>query len=53
LIYGLLTGKDLAWSLNCGIAHGALAMTTPGDASMATFPEVERLMSGSLPGTLR
>ena len=53
LIYGLVTGKDLAWSLNCGIAHGALAMTTPGDASMATLPEVERLMGGSLPGTLR
>jgi len=53
LIYGLLTGKDLAWSLNCGVAHGALAMTTPGDASMVTLPEVERLMSGSLPGTLR
>jgi 2-dehydro-3-deoxygluconokinase len=53
LIYGLLTGKPLAWSLDCGIAHGALAMTTPGDASMATLPEVERLMSGSLPGTVR
>ena len=53
LIYGLVAGKDLAWSLDCGIAHGALAMTTPGDASMATLPEVERLMSGSLPGTLR
>ncbi|HSY34962.1 MAG TPA: sugar kinase [Acidobacteriaceae bacterium] len=53
LIFGLLTGKPLAWSLDCGIAHGALAMTTPGDASMATLPEVERLMSGNLPGTLR
>jgi 2-dehydro-3-deoxygluconokinase len=53
LIYGLLTGKPLAWSLDCGIAHGALAMTTAGDASMVTLPEVERLMSGSLPGTLR
>ena len=53
LIYGLLAGKDLAWSLDCGIAHGALAMTTAGDASMVTLPEVERLMSGSLPGTLR
>ena len=53
LLYGLLTGRELAWSLDCGIAHGALAMTTPGDASMATLPEVERLMTGSLPGTLR
>jgi 2-dehydro-3-deoxygluconokinase len=53
LIYGVLTGKPLSWSLDCGIAHGALAMTTPGDASMVTFPEVDRLMTGSLPGTLR
>ena len=53
LLYGLLANKPLAWALDCGVAHGALAMTTPGDASMATLPEVERLMSGSLPGTLR
>jgi 2-dehydro-3-deoxygluconokinase len=53
LIYGVLTGKPLSWSLDCGIAHGALAMTTAGDASMVTLPEVERLMTGSLPGTLR
>ncbi len=53
LIYGLLTGNGIAWALDCGIAHGALAMTTPGDASMVTLPEVERLMAGSLPGTIR
>ena len=57
LIYGLLTGKDLPWSLDCGVVHGALAMTTAGDASMVTLPEVERLIaasrSGSLTGTLR
>jgi 2-dehydro-3-deoxygluconokinase len=53
LIYGLLTGKDLAWALDCGVAHGALAMTTAGDASMVTLAEVERLMAGSLPGTIR
>ena len=53
LLYGLLANKPLAWALDCGVAHGALAMTTPGDASMVTLPEVERLMSGSLPGTLR
>lgn len=52
-IYGLLQRKSLSWSLNCGIAHGALAMTTPGDSSMATFPEVETLMSGQLKGTIR
>lgn len=53
LIYGLLRNKGAAWSLNCGIAHGALAMTTPGDASMATLPEVERLMQGGHSGTVR
>lgn len=53
LMYGLLSGKTLAWSLDCGIAHGALAMTTPGDASMVTLAEVERLMTGGLAGTVR
>ncbi len=53
LLYGLLTGKTLAWALDCGIAHGALAMTTPGDASMVTLPEVERLMTGGSAGTVR
>jgi 2-dehydro-3-deoxygluconokinase len=46
LIYGLLAGKDLPWSLRCGVAHGALAMTTPGDTTMATLPEVLRAMDG-------
>jgi len=45
-LYGLLEGRGAAWALACGVAHGALAMTTPGDMSMATLPEVERLMSG-------
>ena len=53
LIYGLLAGKGLRWALDCGVAHGALAMTTAGDSSMATFAEVERLMSGGGAGTLR
>jgi len=46
LVYGLLTGKDLAWAVDCGAAHGALAMTTPGDTSMATLPEVLQVMKG-------
>jgi 2-dehydro-3-deoxygluconokinase len=50
LIYGCLTGRDLQWSVECGAAHGALAMTTPGDTSMATLAEVEKLMKG---GTAR
>ena len=50
LIYGLLTGRDPRWALECGAAHGALAMTTPGDTSAATLAEVERVMKG---GTAR
>ena len=46
LIYGMLTGKAPAWALSCGVAHGALAMTTPGDTSTATRAEVERVMQG-------
>jgi 2-dehydro-3-deoxygluconokinase len=53
LIYGLLQGKGLQWALDCGVAHGALAMTTPGDSSMATLAEVERLMAGSGAGVQR
>jgi 2-dehydro-3-deoxygluconokinase len=46
LIYGLLTSGDLTRAVEYGAAHGALAMTTPGDTSMATRAEVEALMSG-------
>jgi 2-dehydro-3-deoxygluconokinase len=45
-IYGLLTGRDAQWAVDCGAAHGGLAMTTPGDTSMATLPEVLQLMKG-------
>lgn len=47
LIYGLLTGLDLGTSVEYGAAHGALAMTTPGDVSMATLAEVEALVRGA------
>ena len=46
LIYGLLTARSPQWAVECGAAHGALAMTTPGDTSMATLDEVLRLMNG-------
>jgi 2-dehydro-3-deoxygluconokinase len=46
LIYGFLAGKPIEWAVKCGVAHGALAMTTPGDTSMATLAEVERAMKG-------
>jgi 2-dehydro-3-deoxygluconokinase len=47
LIYGVLAGRDPSWAVECGAAHGALAMTTPGDTSMATLDEVERVMKGA------
>jgi 2-dehydro-3-deoxygluconokinase len=50
LIYGLLTERGPQWAVECGAAHGALAMTTPGDTSMATRADVERVMKG---GTAR
>src|SRR5690606_1493318 len=50
VIYGLLAGRGPQYAVECGAAHGALAMTTPGDTSMATLAEVERVMKG---GTAR
>lgn len=44
LIYGFLSGKDTQWAVDCGTAHGALAMTTPGDTTMATMDEVLHAM---------
>ena len=46
LIYGLITTGDAEQAVNYGAAHGALAMTTPGDTTMATVNEVEALMKG-------
>ena len=46
LIYGLLEEQGAQWAVDCGCAHGALAMTTPGDTSMATLAEVQRVMKG-------
>jgi 2-dehydro-3-deoxygluconokinase len=46
LIYGIMEGKTPQQAVNYGAAHGALAMTTPGDTSMATLKEVETVMKG-------
>jgi 2-dehydro-3-deoxygluconokinase len=46
LIYGFLSAADPQQALEYGAAHGALAMTTPGDTSMASLSEVEKLMKG-------
>jgi 2-dehydro-3-deoxygluconokinase len=45
-IYGFLADKDPQWALACGVAHGALAMSTPGDTTMASLGEVLKAMQG-------
>ena len=44
LIYGFLKEMGPQWCVECGAAHGALAMTTPGDTTMATLDEVLKAM---------
>ncbi len=46
LIYGFLASGDPQKAVDYGAAHGALAMTTPGDTSMVTAKEVEKVMGG-------
>jgi 2-dehydro-3-deoxygluconokinase len=46
LFFGLLNGDDPQRAVELGAAHGALAMTTPGDTSMATRSEVEAQLRG-------
>lgn len=47
LIYGLMATGDPQKAVNYGVAHGALAMTTPGDTSMASLKEVEAVIGGA------
>jgi len=47
LIYALLEGLDPQTAVEYGAAHGALAMTTPGDTSMASLREVDALARGA------
>ncbi|MEE3398038.1 MAG: sugar kinase [Eubacterium sp.] len=46
-VYGLMTSEDPELAVNYGAAHGALAMTTPGDTSMARLSEVEAIMNAA------
>jgi len=46
LIYGFLAGRTPREAVDLGAAHGALVMTTPGDVSMATLAEVEKVVKG-------
>lgn len=50
LIYGLMEGKTGKQAVEYGAAHGALAMTTPGDTTTVSLEDVEKLMAG---GTAR
>lgn len=47
LIYGFMKSGDPQIAVNYGAAHGVLAMTTPGDTSMASVSEVEKIMAGA------
>lgn len=44
LIYGFLEEKSALDAVNYGVAHGALAMTTPGDTTTVDLKEVEKVM---------
>lgn len=46
LIYGFLTTNDPQEAADFGCAHGALAMTTPGDTTMASLKEVKKIKAG-------
>jgi 2-dehydro-3-deoxygluconokinase len=45
-VYGMLTFNDASKAVEYGAAHGALAMTTPGDTTMARLSEVEKIVAG-------
>ena len=46
LQFGFLEKNDPQLAVDYGAAHGAFASTTPGDTSMATGREIEKLMQG-------
>jgi 2-dehydro-3-deoxygluconokinase len=45
-VYGLMILGDPQLAVDYGAAHGALAMTTPGDTTMASLAEVQKLVGG-------
>jgi len=46
-IYGLMELGDPQQAVEYGAAHGALAMTTAGDTTMASLAEVEKIVAGA------
>jgi 2-dehydro-3-deoxygluconokinase len=53
LIYGLISTGNPQTAVNYGAAHGALAMTTPGDTTMANLKEVEKILAGGSARVIR
>ena len=53
LAFGFMEANDPQSAVDYGAAHGALASTTPGDTSMATRKEVEKLMGGGTARVIR
>ncbi len=53
VIYGMLTNKDPKTAIDCGVVHGALVMTTPGDNSINSFKDVDRMLAGAGAGAIR
>jgi len=45
-IYGIMELQDAQLAVEYGAAHGALAMTTPGDTTMASLAEVKKIVGG-------
>lgn len=52
-IASMLASKDARFAIDCGAAHGSLAMTTPGDTSMSTMDEITALIEGAGAGAKR
>ena len=46
MAWAFLQGLGPQTAVNYGTAHGALAMTTPGDNAMTTLAEVQALAEG-------
>ena len=53
VVYAFLEDKGPQAAVEYGAAHGALAMTTPGDTSMVNAREVEAIMTGRSASVIR
>ncbi|MDP3401883.1 MAG: PfkB family carbohydrate kinase, partial [Brevundimonas sp.] len=53
MAYAFLQGLDPQTAVDFGMAHGALAMTTPGDNAMTSLAEVRALVEGRGAAALR